>query len=124
MTSRSLADCSGPWTGFWILELTRGQMKLRLDFAAGNINGGGNDPIGAFTVTGIYSPETERVLFSSQYKTHSVEYIGLWDGNMIYGKWTLSDTIFTETGDFEIWPDREQSDVLFSTQSSSSTAEE
>ncbi len=87
-------------------------MRLRLIFTGTSINGGGNDPVGAFEVSGIFSDETNRVLFSVAYRTHIVEYSGLWDGQFIYGHWVLQDENFTETGEFEIWPDREKKDSV------------
>lgn len=108
MHVRDLRDCSGPWKGFWTQELIRGHMRLTLQFAGTNIDGGGNDAIGSFDVKGIFSDETGRVLFTKAYKTHSVEYSGVWDGNFIYGKWTLHDEQFTEIGEFEIWPEKEE----------------
>jgi hypothetical protein len=107
MERRRLGECSGPWAGFWLQELVRGNMRLRLLFDSANVNGGGNDPVGEFTVTGIYTEDTERVLFTQTYKTHSVDYSGVWDGQLIYGKWTLMDSVFTESGEFEIWPEKE-----------------
>lgn len=108
MHVRDLRDCSGPWKGFWIQELVRGNMRLTLRFAGSNIDGGGNDPVGEFVVTGIFSDETGGVLFTVAYKTHTVEYSGTWDGNFIYGKWTLHDEQFTEIGEFEIWPEKQE----------------
>lgn len=111
MQRRSLKDLSGPWSGWWIQESVRGNMRLRLSFANSNINGGGNDPIGQFEISGIWSDDSQRVLFTQQYRTHSVEYVGQWDGTLIYGKWTLHDQFFSESGEFEIWPDQEEQGV-------------
>lgn len=107
MERKSLSDCSGPWSGFWVVDRSRGHMKLRLSFSESNIDGGGNDPIGSFSISGIYSQDGERVMFTKVYKTHATDYSGTWDGYMIYGRWTVQDELYTETGDFEIWPDRE-----------------
>jgi len=105
MSMRDLRDCSGPWKGFWTQDLVRGHMRLNLAFSGNNINGGGSDPIGSFEVSGIFSDETLRVLFTKTYRTHTVEYSGVWDGHFIYGRWTLHDEQFTEIGEFEIWPE-------------------
>jgi hypothetical protein len=113
MERKRLEECSGPWSGFWLQDLVRGNMRLRLVFKSSNINGGGNDPIGEFTITGIYQQDSERVIFTQVYKTHSVDYSGVWDGQMIYGRWTLDDAVFTESGEFEIWPDKEMDSFGF-----------
>src|SRR5690348_14965794 len=64
---RDLRTLSGPWSGFWIQELVRGNMKLRLRFAGNIIEGSGSDPMGNFQITGMFSDETNRVLFSKEY---------------------------------------------------------
>jgi hypothetical protein len=80
-------------------------MRLTLKFAGSNINGGGSDQVGAFKIAGIFSEETQRVLFTKTYRTHEVEYSGQWDGHLIFGRWTIHDDYYTEIGDFEIWPE-------------------
>lgn len=80
-------------------------MRLTLRFSGSNIDGGGNDPVGAFSIAGIFSEETQRVLFTKTYRTHQVEYSGQWDGHFIFGRWTIQDDYYTEIGDFEIWPE-------------------
>lgn len=102
---RDLASCSGPWSGFWIQGWTRGNIKLSLRFDDGSIVGDGGDPGGRFQVSGIFSPDTQRVLFSKEYQWQIVDYSGIWDGRLIYGKWTLHDEEYSEQGEFEIWPD-------------------
>lgn len=83
-------------------------MRLNLRFQGNDIDGGGSDPVGEFKVSGIFSETTGGVLFTKTYATHAVEYSGSWDGAMIYGKWTLHDEQFTEIGEFEIWPEKEE----------------
>lgn len=83
-------------------------MKLQLRFMESGLDGTGNDPIGSFDVSGILCEDGSRVIFTQQYRTHGVEYAGQWDGTMIYGRWTLHDESFTEIGEFEIWPDRDE----------------
>ncbi|MFY9234103.1 MAG: hypothetical protein WAO58_06545 [Fimbriimonadaceae bacterium] len=109
---RDLASCSGPWSGFWIQGWTRGNMKLRLRFEKTDILGEGTDLSGDFTISGIFSPETNRVLFTKSYHWQSVDYSGLWDGQLIYGKWTLLDDEYGEQGEFEIWPDSEDQGLM------------
>jgi hypothetical protein len=108
MHVRDLRDCSGPWKGFWIQDLIRGHMRLTLQFSGSDVNGRGNDAKGEFQVSGIFSDVNGGVLFTTTYQTHAVEYAGTWDGNFIYGKWTLHDEQFTEIGEFEIWPEKEE----------------
>lgn len=103
---RDLRSCSGPWTGFWILELTRGLMKLSLNFTASAVQGSGRDPIGEFVINGMFCDNTWKVMFTKTYGSHTVDYSGTWDGNMIYGRWHLEDAVYSESGDFEIWPDQ------------------
>lgn len=107
--ARRLEELSGPWKGFWTQERVRGYMRLHLQFREANLSGTGNDPIGSFEIVGILCDDGQRVMFTQQYRTHGVEYAGQWDGTMIYGKWTLHDEAFTEIGEFEIWPDRDES---------------
>lgn len=83
-------------------------MKLALKFEGNIIQGSGRDPMGAFQISGIFSDETHRVLFSKEYGAVTVEYSGLWDGTFIYGRWNLHDEAYSEAGDFEIWPDKEE----------------
>lgn len=109
---RDLADCSGPWSGFWIQGWTRGNMKLSMSFVGTDIVGDGSDLVGKFTINGIFSPQTNNVLFTKSYQWHSVDYSGIWDGQMIYGKWTLHDADYGEQGEFEIWPDSEEQGLL------------
>ena len=88
-------------------------MKLQLTFTqAGDVSGEGADPGGRFQITGIFSRENDRVIFTKVYDWQSVDYTGLWDGMMIYGKWTLHDEEYGEQGEFEIWPDKDESEAL------------
>jgi hypothetical protein len=109
---RDLRELSGPWSGFWIQELVRGNMKLRLKFEGNLIEGSGRDPMGEFHIYGMFSDENQRVLFTKAYGAISVDYSGVWDGVMIYGRWTLHDESYSEAGVFEIWPDKEDEGTL------------
>lgn len=82
-------------------------MKLRLKFESNLIEGSGRDPMGEFRITGMFSDESQRVLFTKEYGAISVDYSGIWDGTFIYGRWNLNDEAYSESGDFEIWPDKE-----------------
>lgn len=112
MFVKDLRDFSGPWSGFWTQEMIRGHMKLRLRFYETNIQGDGTDRTGTFSVAGMFSESTGRVIFSKTYPSHTVDYVGTWDGSLIYGKWTIADEEFSESGDFEIWPDKEDAGLL------------
>jgi len=106
-----LRTLSGPWSGFWIQELVRGNMKLRLRFFDCAIEGAGRDPMGEFKISGMFSEDNGRVIFTKEYGAVNVDYCGTWDGTLIYGRWNLSDQHYSESGDFEIWPDKEDEDV-------------
>lgn len=75
------------------------------------MDGRGTDPMGSFDLSGIFSAENGRVLFTVAYTSHEVEYSGVWDGHLIYGKWTVHDDHFTESGDFEMWPEKTEERV-------------
>jgi hypothetical protein len=103
---RDLQDLSGPWTGFWVQQAERVHMHLTLNFANGNVTGGGRDQIGGFSVNGIYAQDTGRVLFTKTFSTHSVEYSGTWDDRMIAGAWMMDYGTVVDRGEFEIWPEK------------------
>ncbi len=107
---RDLRDCSGPWSGFWIQELIRGTMKLRLYISGEIVSGEGEDELGGFVVHGNYWPATEAVKFRKRYPTHDVEYNGTWDGAMISGLWRIRARkgVYADKGGFDIWPDTEE----------------
>lgn len=86
-------------------------MRLDLRFAGTDMDGRGTDPMGSFDLSGIFSAENGRVLFTVAYTSHEVEYSGVWDGHLIYGKWTVHDDHFTESGDFEMWPEKTEERV-------------
>jgi hypothetical protein len=79
-------------------------MRLTLRFHDGQIEGDGNDRVGAFRIRGEYTAEGE-VGFVKRYVLHPVEYEGKWDGQMIFGKWNI---FRAESGEFEIWPEGEE----------------
>jgi hypothetical protein len=83
-------------------------MGLRLNFTAGRVTGGGHDLIGPFRIRGAYSDFDGSVSFVKRYVSHPVDYQGKWDGQMIYGTWTIENWLFEDEGEFEIWPDREE----------------
>ena len=110
---RDLRDCSGPWSGFWIQDLDRGTMKLRLWIKGELISGEGEDVLGGFVVYGNYWPAKEIVKLRKRYATHAVEYNGTWDGSMISGLWRIraGKRWDGEKGGFDLWPDTEEEAV-------------
>ena len=103
---RSLRDLSGPWVGFWVQGLERGEMRLTLRFGDSGIEGEGSDPIGPFTVSGRHEP-TAVLRFDKHYDEQAVEYHGTWNGAMISGRWSFGrrEFGFANSGGFEIWPE-------------------
>ncbi|MBC8064365.1 MAG: hypothetical protein H7Y17_06010 [Chlorobia bacterium] len=100
---RDLSEVSGPWVGFWIQGLVRGNMGLRLSCKSGKIVGSGTDRVGSFKISGRYLI-SGKVEFTKRYTWHSVHYKGQWDDQMIYGDWVID---FEDSGLFEIWPESE-----------------
>ena len=103
---RSLRDLSGPWVGFWIQDRERGAMRLTLRFGESSVEGGGNDPLGSFTLSGRH--EASGVVgFGKAYASDEIEYHGVWDGEMISGTWRFARREFgvANLGVFEIWPE-------------------
>jgi hypothetical protein len=79
-------------------------MKLGLSFAAGKISGKGHDLIGSFSVRGVYGSDSASL--TKIYRSHTVEYEGRWDGQVLFGSWTI--TRIKERGEFELWPEAEE----------------
>lgn len=102
---RNLGDLSGPWVGFWIQGLDRGEMRLTLRFGETSINGDGIDKVGDFTVSGRYAGED--VEFDKTHSSHTIGYTGRWDGDMIAGRWRFRRRMrgIENEGEFEIWPE-------------------
>ena len=86
-------------------------MKLRLRFHDCAIEGSGRDPMGEFSIAGMFSESDGRVMFTKDYGAINVDYAGTWDGTMIYGRWNLNDQNYSESGSFEIWPDKDEVEV-------------
>lgn len=101
---KPLAACSGPWTGFWLQDTFRGSMTLRLRIAGTRLMGDGEDKGGRFAMVGMYDPATGTVQIDKWYETQVVEYVGEWDGAQIHGFWVTDYGTSVETGDFEMWP--------------------
>ncbi|HVL38236.1 MAG TPA: hypothetical protein VM328_02485 [Fimbriimonadaceae bacterium] len=88
-------------------------MRLHLRFGSGTIEGEGRDKIGKFVISGVFEGGSGKVLFTKVYRTHEVEYGGKWDGQMMFGKWTIvyfefNGRVYGESGEFELWPDHEE----------------
>ena len=93
-------------------------MRLRLQFYGPQLIGGGSDCAGYFEIHGKLEP-TGQVHFAKKYSTYVVHYQGTWDGNMIAGLWTMRHPIqygharfLEEKGDFEIWPESEETESI------------
>jgi len=77
-------------------------MRLHIKFAGGSMNARGDDPIGAFTCSGLYSEDTGDVAWTKKYvAAHDVNYKGVRDGRGIWGNWNIGYV----QGGFHIWPD-------------------
>jgi len=100
--AKRLEECSGPWAGFWLQREQRGAMSLELKIAKGLLKGRGEDRIGTFQIKGEY--HTAQVSLTKTYGRRKISYEGLWDGSMIFGKWTLETRTARDEGVFEIWP--------------------
>lgn len=110
-----LKELSGPWCGFWIQAQLRYHMRLRLQFVGGRLIGGGSDCAGDSEIQGALD-EQGTVVFCKSYPTHVVHYEGRWDGLMISGLWTMRHPVLygraqflEERGEFEIWPEADES---------------
>ena len=103
---RDLRDLSGPWVGFWVQAGRRGEMRLAVRFGESSVEGGGNDRVGPFTITGHHEA-IGVVGFGKEYPSHGVDYAGIWDGAMIVGRWRLRTRFAGKMGrgEFEIWPE-------------------
>lgn len=78
-------------------------MRLTLRFASGQVSGEGHDRIGSFTIAGAYFAESAN--FTKFYPRHPVVYDGRWDGQVLFGKWTIRNRY---EGEFELWPEDEE----------------
>lgn len=102
----SLREKSGPWTGWWIQQPIRGRMRLTLRFAGDDIDGGGVDRDGPFSISG--SVDGDEVAMTKRYEALTVLYRGRWDGAMISGRSQIIGFGFYDEGAFEIWPEGEE----------------
>lgn len=95
---------SGPWSGYYLHHgsTDRHKMGLDLKFAAGLVDGSGDDDIGRFQVRGHYDPATLVVTWTKAYPgSHDVHYRGFREGRGIWGTWEVRSD---RTGGFQIWP--------------------
>jgi hypothetical protein len=109
----NLGEKSGPWRGQWsqvALEL-RGSMRVHLTFLGEDIRGGGVDSGGAFTIDGSYSHATDEVAMTKLYARLTVIYRGKWDGAMITGTSSIIGGEFYDHGEFELWPESEETSL-------------
>lgn len=97
---------SGPWGGYYQEGGIQARQRLNLTFAGGTVTGFGSDPVGPFTMRGVYDVESGKVSMVKTYPTHRVEYDGLADGDGIGGGWMIRYEMgLTDRGRFRIWPD-------------------
>lgn len=82
-------------------------MRLRLRIAGTRLMGDGEDNGGEFAMVGHYDPETGTVQIDKWYEYQVVEYVGAWDGQMIAGFWMTDYGWTVKTGEFEMWPMRD-----------------
>lgn len=96
---------SGPWTGFYNYSpKDKHRMDLDLAFAAGLLNGDGNDDVGRFIIQGQYDAKTLECSWTKTYLgAHVVFYRGFRDGKGIWGTWEIT---LQNHGGFHIWPKR------------------
>lgn len=94
---------SGPWTGFYNYGPgDRHRMDLHLSFAAGILQGEGNDDVGAFVLRGKYDAATLECHWTKTYiGAHDVFYRGFREGKGIWGTWEIG---LHAHGGFHIWP--------------------
>ena len=70
---------SGEWTGFYLQPDSneRNGMNCHLQFVADAISGGGDDPVGQYTIRGAYNTRTAECSWLKQYLgQHAVTYVG------------------------------------------------
>jgi hypothetical protein len=96
---------SGDWEGFytytgWAAGYQE-KMAVFLNFKDNVVEGGGSDPVGAFTWRGTYDKVEMRCTMTKYYASHQVHYEGRVDENGIWGQWSISDHW---KGGFHIWP--------------------
>ena len=83
-------------------------MSCRLVFVGDEIEGGGADRDGSFTMDGSYNPITQEVALTKRYPELFVIYRGKWDGTMIAGESQIYGGGFYDEGEFELWPEGEE----------------
>lgn len=87
---------SGRWNGWYAQGWERFPQSQDLLFADGIVRGTGTDDLGAFTVEGEYALDASdqgRVGWVKTYRgSHSVLYLGTWDGRELSGRWEIRGT--------------------------------
>lgn len=98
---------TGEWVGFFIQPGSprRYGMELFLEFADGNVAGGGKDLIAEFAITGDYEIDTGSCSWKKQYLgMHRVIYTGQASSGGIIGSWVIPDNPPSWTGPYFVWP--------------------
>ncbi len=75
-------------------------MTLELAFDHGSIHGKGLDRVGEFVIEGEYALQPKHLRFEKRYRAHAVRYVGAWDGDEIWGIWSIGDL---DVGEFRLW---------------------
>ena len=100
---------TGAWTGFFMQPMLPGRhpTDMHLTFRDGELRGNGADWVGAFTLDGEYDRTTGECRWTKRYVgKHNVTYVGMNEGEGIWGVWELSQLfgLFRCRGVFHIWP--------------------
>ena len=82
---------------------------FRLDFIGDAITGGGSDRDGPFTMIGEI--DGARVYLIKSYPWLVVRYDGVWNGLFVSGRSTIGPLAHGEFGNFEMWPEDEESTI-------------
>lgn len=102
---------SGLWMGYWMQGFIKGKMQLTLEFIDGTVSGEGTDPVGSFTMKGIYSLKHNMVSMVKQYHgAHSVGYCGCAADGGLNGTWRIPR--FPETDEWRLWPVEDEFEIV------------
>lgn len=92
--------------GQYIQSGQRSKQELWLVFSDGRIEGGGDDPVGWFAISGSYDTETGRTRITKRYPGRwTVEYDGTAEvKHGIWGLWHIPQDSPSNKGGFQLWP--------------------
>jgi hypothetical protein len=97
---------TGRWVGQYIQSGRRSKQELWLVFSDGRVEGGGDDPVGWFAISGTYNTETGRTRITKRYPGRwTVEYDGTAEvKHGIWGLWHIPHDSPANKGGFQLWP--------------------